>query len=435
LFKDQALTVTFALIASLVLAFTLIPMLSALGGRPRFEPEPVTLQPTILSRLFLPLRYLFTEAPRYLLIGAIKALGLVVSICTAILKPVLDGFDLGYERLANAYAGLLLRALHFRLVTISLALLTLMGSIALLPLLALELIPPLSQGEFKVDLELSAGTRLELTDRIINEIQTPLGNMKSVEKTYSIAGTGGRLDASSVSGGENVGELNVSLRNGTTSEGEGEVMDLARSILEDIPDARYKLERPQLFTFSTPLEVQVFGSNLEEIREVAERLSEAMAGSNTFRDVESSMQSGYPEIQIEFDQDRIASLGLTVPDVANGIVRKVKGEVPTEFTLRDKKIDIRLRVAEEHRNSVEDIENIVVNPEAERQIRLSSVARIFPGIGPADVQRIGQQRVAIVSANVPDGDLGAAAEETRELLAAIPHPTGVKSIVGGQNEE
>ena len=124
-------------------------------------------------------------------------------------------------------------------------------------------------------------------------------------------------------------------------------MALVRAVLEDVPDAQYTLERPQLFTFSTPLEIEISSSDLADIELVAGQLVAQMEQSETFGDVESSLQNGYPEIQIRFDQERTAALGLTVPDVANRVVAKVRGDVPTEFTWRDRKVDIRVRVAED----------------------------------------------------------------------------------------
>ena len=114
-----------------------------------------------------------------------------------------------------------------------------------------------------------------------------------------------------------------------------------------------------------------------------------MTRSGNFSDIESTVLSGYPELQIEFDQERIAALGLTVPQVAARVVDKVKGNVPTEFTFQDKKIDIRLRVDERSRDSKADIENLIVNPESTEQVRLKTVAKIFEAVGPADIQRLG----------------------------------------------
>jgi len=439
LFKDQALTVTFALLASLVLAFTLIPMLSTLGSGDGTEvvskPQDIETIPSWHASIRLPMLIALIEAPRWILIGLLRLLAVTSMLLGRMIQPLLNGFDKAYSGLANGYGSLLRGALQNRFITLLICLLALAGSAILIPTLPLELIPPLSQGEFKIDLKFSAGTRLELTDRILSESQHELLQSASIDRTYAVAGTGGKLDASAVSGGENIGELNVVMHKGANAEDERTAMSFVRSKLDDIPDAQYTLERPQLFTFATPLEVEISGADLEEIRAIADRLTAQMMESPGFRDVESTMRPGYPELQIRFDQERTAALGLTVPEVATRVVQKVKGDVPTEFTWQDKKIDIRVRVAEEERNSKADIERIVVNAETDRQVRLSTVADVIQGVGPADIQRVGQQRVAIISANVPDGDLATAAFRVRELLAEIPHPVGVKSRVGGQNEE
>ena len=82
-----------------------------------------------------------------------------------------------------------------------------------------------------------------------------------------------------------------------------------------------------------------------------------------------------------------------------------------------------------------DVADLVINPEAAVQVRLGTVARVETVQGPADIQRVGQQRVVIVSAEPRSGDLAAAADLAERLLAEIAHPPGVRSFVGGQNEE
>ena len=446
LFKDQALTVTFALVASLILAFTLIPMLSALGGRsarPESELSAVGDQVqggrfrTALRWLFVIPRFVFVTIPRFILVWLLRVTRFVIQAFTVLTRPLLTGFDKAYERLSLGYAGLLGLALRARLLTVVLAVIAFVGSAALIPTLPVALIPPLAQGEFKVDLELSPGTRLELTDATLADLDYTLSKASDqlLDKTYSVAGTGGRMDASAVSGGENVGEFNVVLSPGAGAQNEAEAMSRLRDVLALIPDVQFTLDRPQLFSFSKPLEVIVSSSDLEDIREVADALALAMQGSTMFRDVESTMRAGYPEVQIEFDQDRAAALGLNVPDVASRVVSKVKGEVPTEFTFQDKKIDVRVRVEEDERDSTSDMGHLVVSGSTGPQIRLDTVADIVMGVGPADIQRIGQQRVALVRANVVGDDLGIAATKVQRILEDIPVPAGLKVIVSGQNEE
>lgn len=428
LFKDQALTVTFALLASLILAVTLIPMLSALGAQSEAAVAPSAAsqpeQRQIVRRIF-----------GGFLRGVYGVLGLALSALRLILRPVMLGFDLLYAALAQGYAQLLVRALQSPATTILISVVLLVSSGLLLNRLALELIPNISQGEFQVSLELPPGTRIESTDALIEKVQQGLQDAESVARTYSVAGTGGRMDASAVSGGENLGRITVVLAPDESGTKEARVMQQVRRVLDDEPALKYSLERPQFFTFSTPLEIEVTGTDLDGIRSVAESLVALMMRSGSFSDVESTILSGYPELQIEFDQDRIAALGLTVPQVAARVVDKVKGNVPTEFTFQDKKIDIRLRVDEGARDSKADIENLIVNPESSEQVRLKTVAKIFEAVGPADIQRLGQQRVGIVRANPIGADLAEGAAIVEQLLDEIPHPLGIKSHVGGQSEE
>ena len=430
LFRDQALTVTFALLASLVLAFTLIPMLAALGaargGQADTTGEPSAPAPRWRSAIGAPFRI----ATR----GVVLSWRWLGRALTLLLRPVEWAFDQVYDRVFAGFDVLLRTALRFRALTLTVAFAGLGGAAALAPSLPLELIPPLSQGEFRIDMELDPGTRLEVTDGVLAEVQQALLTFPGVHTTYSVAGTGGKLDASATRGGEQVGELSVVLVDGATAGDEAEVMSLARRRLDNVPAAQFMIERPQLFTFATPLEVEVAGNDLKAIEDVANSLVAAMAASPAFSDVESSIRPGYPELQIEFDQERTAAAGLFVPDVANRVVRKVRGEVPTRFTWEDKRVDIRVRLDEAERNSRADVENLLVDAGG-RQVRLGALAEVTMATGPADIQRIGQKRVAVVSAHVEHGDLAVGGQEVLQLLADIPHPPNVTSRISGQAEE
>ncbi len=430
LFRDQALTVTFALLASLVLAFTLIPMLSAIA-REAWEESAATnaadeVPVAPWRRLGVPFRWGIR--------GAVAGWRLATRALALLARPAQWAFDQVYERVFGAYDVLLRNALRFHALTLTVAFAALGGAAALVPNLPVELIPPLSQGEFRVDVELEPGTRLELTDALLADAQRTLLAYPGVSTTYSVAGTGGRLDASATRGGEQIGELSVVLAPEATPPDEVRIMSLTRARLESVPAAQFTVERPQLFTFATPLEVEIAGNDLHALDMVAERLSAAMSASPSFSDVESSIRPGYPELQIEFDQERTAATGLFVPDVANRVVRKIRGDVPTRFTWRDKRVDIRVRLDEAERNSKADVENLLVDA-GNRQIRLGALAEVSMAVGPADIQRIGQKRVAVVSAHVDHGDLALGGHEALRLLAGIPHPPNVTSRISGQAEE
>ena len=427
LFRDQAFTVAFALIASLALAFTLIPMLAAVGVGGS--------APATSTLAELPAWRRLAGAPfRAVVFGVVMLWRGLARLWTLAWHPIHWAFDRGFEAAFRAYTVLLRTALKFRVTSVGIAIACLAGAAALAPSVPVELIPPLSQGAFRIDLHLEPGTRLEATDNVLAELQQALLRYPIVERTYSVAGTGGQLDATATRGGEQVGELNVVLIDGATPADEELLMAVARRTLASLPGVQFTVDKPQLFTFATPLEVEIAGNDLEDIERLATQLADAMAQSPSFSDVESSLRPGYPELQIAFDQERSAAAGLFVPEVANRVVRKIRGDVPTQFTWRDKRVDIRIRLDEQERNSRADIENLLVDAGG-RPVRLGAVATVKLATGPADIQRVGQKRVAIVSAHVEHGDLALAGEEAAQLLANLPHPPNVSSRVSGQAEE
>ncbi|HEU5398960.1 MAG TPA: efflux RND transporter permease subunit, partial [Gammaproteobacteria bacterium] len=185
----------------------------------------------------------------------------------------------------------------------------------------------------------------------------------------------------------------------------------------------------------TPLEVEIVGYNLDTLKQVSDQVAQALSTSSRFADVKSTMQSGQPEIQIHIDPARTAQLGLLTSDVANTVVSKVRGDVATRYTLHDRKIDVLVRNRADQRANVNDIRNLVINPGSDDPVPLSAVADVTLDEGPGEIRRVGQERVALVSANVAQGDLGTAAAEASTLLAKISLPAGIYARVAGQNEE
>src|SRR5207342_661379 len=116
-----------------------------------------------------------------------------------------------------------------------------------------------------------------------------------------------------------------------------------------------------------------------------------------FADVKSSVEQGYPEVQIRFDQERAAALGLTSRQIADQVVRQVRGELATRYSFRDRKIDVLVRGEEKSRASVDDIRRIIVNPTSDRPVSLDAVADVIETTGPSEIHRADQTRVALVS--------------------------------------
>ncbi|HVT32681.1 MAG TPA: efflux RND transporter permease subunit, partial [Rhodanobacteraceae bacterium] len=607
LFRDQALTITFAMLISLVVAMTLIPMLASLRGRSplAYKDEPAdpeslwskawrgtlallawpllsssdrwkrTATKTIAFVLALPLK--LVAAPLYFLLLSVLvvfallmrygaravffvtdllqgrrsgmpldhvrralawsarvlrwpyadgkarsghglALGLsllpklaflpiaaVAVLASAILpslvfvvgwcaRRILGALgwatNAGYGRAARAYHAFLPNALAHPWRVLGFAALAFALALALVPTLGLDLIPQLAQGRFDMTVTLPPGTPLAETDKLVAGISTRHAKDPGVESIYGVAGAGTRLDANPTESGENIARLSIALADGGSRKIEAAEVDRLRAGMASHADAEVKFARPQLFSFSAPLEVEIRGYDLDALAKAGHRLGELMKASPRFADIKSTVEGGYPEIQIKFDQDRAAALGLTTRDIADRVVRKVKGEVATRYDFRDRKIDVLVRSRASDRGSVDDIRNLVVGyvspasasssngavsgtpssgsstttvsatstsatstttsasgatttssvsdtarTSSDTPIRLSSVADVIATEGPSEIHRVSQERVAIVSSNLRYGDLSSAVAEINDIVAKNPLAAGVKVHVGGQSEE
>ncbi|MCG8371648.1 MAG: efflux RND transporter permease subunit, partial [Proteobacteria bacterium] len=437
LFRDQALTVTFALLFSLVVALTLIPMLASLGtgGRYREDVETPPKPTNRAARFVAWLSKWFTSIIAFLvrLFGYVFA-GIRWFFWALLWAPtwVLQRL---YRTIAAVYPGLLRWALGHRATVVFAAVVIFAGTMALIPRLGTELIPQFSQGEFNVDLRLAPGAPLSETDRAIQTAQRAAGAIDAVELDYSVAGTGNRLDANPVDAGDNTGTLSVKLRPGAGRSAENATMDAMRDELARLPGVQYEFSRPALLSFQSPLQIEVAGYDLDALAAVGNSIMQAMSASGRFSDIRTTVERGNPEIQIVFDQERAAALGLAVRDIANRVVANVRGELATRYTWRDRKIDVLVRSVDTRRSSVEEIRQLIVNPTSDRPVTLDAVADVDVSYGPAEIRRVAQERVAIITANLAYGDLGAAAAEAGGIVSRTPMPDGITAIVSGQSEE
>jgi HAE1 family hydrophobic/amphiphilic exporter-1 len=385
LFRDQALTVTFALAISLLVAVTLIPMMASARG----HAAPVT--------------------------G--------------------DGESRLGEWVARRYATLLNAALENRGKALGVSGLLLALAIYVLAGTGSELIPQLEQGRFEVTMEAAPGTPLEETDRVERNLQHRAASNADVALTYGVAGSGNRIDANPTESGENIARVLVALQPGAGPDRERAVVDALREYTSGVAGLETTFNRPELLSFDRPLEIEISGYDLDALRAASDLVMARLARSDRFADTESSVERGHPEVQIFFDQERAAALGLTVRQVSDQVVGKIRGEVATRYSWRDRKIDVLVRVSEQERQSIEAIRALIVNPESDRPVPLSSVADVRIAEGPAEIRRSNQERTALVTADLAYGDLGSAVEEARSLLTGLVLKPGLAVRISGQSEE
>jgi HAE1 family hydrophobic/amphiphilic exporter-1 len=436
LFGDQALTVTFSLVISLIVALTLIPMLASRDFSPRAG---VSDERPEGRRTFSPLRPI--GAASYLAVLWIsRALKWTVQgvemLIRRLLALPLRLFQLGFDLLAASYERQLAAVLHRPLLTATIAFALLAASVALYPRLGRELVPELIQGEFFVNTELPPGTHLDITQRRMAAMERfAQQRLREVTAVYSISGSSNEQGGVAGERRENIGQLTLTVAPPISREKEESLMATLRNALDQQPEMKYRFGRPSYFSFRTPVEIEIRGYNLGLLERLGDELVERLRGISGLSDIKSSTEGGNPELQIRFDRDRLAALGLNLSDVASAVRAKVQGSVATDIQREDRQIDIRLRAEEEYRNSVADLLRLTVFQAGKTAIPLSAVAAVDEVEGPAEIRRSEGERVAVVTANLAGRDLGSVSEEIAAELQAMNLPPGFDWRIGGQRQE
>ena len=298
------------------------------------------------------------------------------------------------------------------------------------------LIPEVHQGEFNVNITFPVGSPVERTAGNLSALEDFLANDELVAKVASVAGTD-KSASSLADEGENTAKVTIRLKpTGNNELAEETVIYKVRDFLDNIPGVQYKISRPVLFSFKSPVEVQIRGYNLKELRRYSDLIRDELKNLSEIRDVKSSLQSGNPEIQIKFNRARIAAYGLNVQDVAATVRTKVRGDVATEFKDRDRKIDIRVKVKEKDKASVAALKRLRINRQGEVSIPLETVASIVLDEGPSQIRRESQQRTALITANLsPKISLSEASSAISGALTAFDLPPEMYWQISGQNKE
>lgn len=446
LFRDQALTVATAIGISLIVSMTLIPMLSGWRDRapmafaeepphPQWQPDARWQKPLAATGrgVGVGVRGFFFG----IAFGLVRLWRLLAAVLGPVMRTLSDLAMAPYNRIEAGYLRVLPGALRRPAIVLVLAASAFGLSLLAVPLLGTDLIPQLAQDRFEMTVKLPPGTPLRDTDRVVRELQQTHAKDDGIRALYGVSGSGTRLDASPTESGENIGKLSVVMTDSGDEKREAELIDGLRDSAKQYAGAQVDFSRPELFSFSMPLEIELSGQDLQGIEQAGRRMATLLRENPHYADVKSTVEQGFPEIQIHFDQERAGALGLTTRQIADVVVKKVRGDVATRYSFRSRKIDVLVRARASDRATLDDIKRLIVNPGSANPVTLDSVAEVVSTTGPSEIHRADQVRVAIVSANLRDIDLGTAVREVEEMVANAEGGlgAGIGLHIGGQGEE
>ncbi len=347
----------------------------------------------------------------------------------------LEVFNLGFNAFRYIYRVSLSQSLRFSPLFILLAIILFIYAISILPRLGQELIPTMKQGEFNILFETRAGTKLEQTLQKALRIEEKLKEHPLIERITLQVGSTDSSKSESKGTNENKASFTILLKNRSeTAQIQDKIIDEIRSTLIPLPEESITFSLPTLFTLKTDLEVQIFGDDLNILKTVGEKCLQKVKEVNGVKDADISIQPGYPELLIQLDRELLAERGLTPAQIANKLRTEIQGEIATKFNRGGDKIDIRVRTDQALLKSINDLQQLSI-VEGAVPVRLCDIAKIVEDVGPSDIRRIGQKRVALITANIEGRDLASVSNEVLGRLREVEKPREFFITLGGQNRE
>jgi HAE1 family hydrophobic/amphiphilic exporter-1 len=403
-FHEFGITIVAAVLISMFVSFTLDPMLSSVWHDPAIDREGQPFEPRTLYD---------------------RTLGRLT-----------HAFDRFQHRLGEGYVGVLGWSLRHKLATLGLAAATLVGSVALVPLLGTEFVPKADYSETSVSFYTPVGSSIEVTEARARQVDAILRELPEVRYTVT-----------TINSGQAQGRIYASVYVRLVDR-----KDRARSVDQMSVPLRQRLAAVPGITVthvglldgvsgSKPVSLSVQGADLAELQRITDRLLGQLRQVPGLIDIDTSMKASKPIVSVEVKRDAAADAGLSVGAVTATLRSMVAGETVGQWRSgSDQTHDIKVRLAPQDRQGPEQLERlgIAAGTQADgsaRIVRLSQVAELKPALGPNQVNRRDMNREVEITANTAGRSLGEVSAEVRRVLEATPLPPGYSYRFGGSTKD
>lgn len=402
LFRELAFVIVFALVCSLLVSLSLVPMLAS----------------RLLSKPF----------------------GDEVKEESGAIARLKRAADAAFLRLDTSYRDFLQRVLERRAVPVGLAVILFTATLLLAPFIGTEFMPPSDEGEVRITGEMEVGTRLGLVDRQARRIEAIV--KESVPETVaSVAsiGASGRNPGSA-----SQGEIRLTLKPALERERSNTEIanDLRSRLTGAIPGMTIRTRAPQgqfllerVLGTEDGLSIEILGADLDALDLLAERVAKTIADVPGVADVRTSRKPGVPQQVIDVDRDRAADLGLSPRDIIEALETTMAGTRAGEYRVGGNSYRIFVQLADAEQRPIDEILDLTIQNARGEDVALRNVVTTTRGRGPILIERKDERRRATVSANVVGRDLGSVALDVQARLDEIPRPRGYETVIAGNYEE
>lgn len=399
MFRQFSYVIAFSLFCSLVVALTLVPMLSSKVLRVTKIENP--------SKQSIKLK-LFTSAGKI------------------------------FVNLENKYKELLHYSLNHRLLVLGIAAALLIGSIFLVRLVGSEFMPAADEGEVRVSGEMEVGTRLGIMEEKFNTVaaivQREVPEISSMVE--SIGGSGFRAS------GSHVGELRISLvPQSQRSRSSDDIATDLRRKLGNIPGFTPRIRTAGGFFMmrmgqgGDRVQIEVRGYDLEIADALAKQVMSLVEEVEGVTDARLSREIGTPEEVIIINRQKAADMKLTVSQIANTLQTFLTGTRASNYREAGNEFWIRVKVQDAEQMSMDDLLDLTLTNSDGLPVMLRNVVSVQPRRGPVLIQRKDQERIVTVSANISGRDMGSIIGDIQQKLRTLPVPRDFLILFSGDYEE
>ncbi len=390
MFRPLALTMLFALLGSILVALTIVP---------------------VLSELFL------TQRPE-------REFRFV-------------------RRFHDGYLRLLERAMARPKTTLGLSLAVLILSCGLIPYLGTEFIPALDEGAIAVNAVRLPNASLEGSVAVAQEVER---RVRKFPEVATVVTKTGRAEISEDPMGPEQSDFFIMLRPRNlwgTGRTKAELVEALNAEISAVPGLRFSFSQPIALRVNelisgvkSDLAVKIFGPDLDELKQLADRAAAVLSDVRGAGDVKVEQISGMNEVVVEIDREAIARYGINASQVNEVLEAGLAGRVVGTFLEGQRRFSVRVRLGEDSRGELADLENLLVPAPGGERVPLGQVARVVTREAPSQVSRENGMRRVVAEANVRGRDLGGFVSEVQEKLAPLEAslPPGYFLQYGGQFE-
>jgi HAE1 family hydrophobic/amphiphilic exporter-1 len=383
-FMQFALTVVFAVMVSLLVSFTLTPMMASIYLKRIVDEKN---NPSKRRGIFSPL-YKFGEL-----------------------------FDRGYRKIEAAYRRLLAFSLNHRGVVLMIALIIFFISLAMPKFMGVEFTPSEDQGQFLVRLEAPSDYSIDKADELFKIAEAMVKDIPEVSTIFYVQGFGTAITRAVM--------FTRLIPKADRKKSQDDIKMLVRLKLRQIPGLRASAEDVALIAGAgrtTPIQYSVRGGDLSSLRQYTKQITAEMAKVPGFVDVDTSIEAGKPELSILIDRDKAADMGISITSIVEAVNVLFSGEVDvTKFKdeTKGKRFDVRVRLDPEDRANPLDLGRISIRSRDGKLVELSNFVKIVEAGGPTVITRVDRQRAITIYSNLEKKPLGQAMDELDAISSKI----------------